>query len=115
VSFAEGRAFVVSLQEAGLSPSSVAGFVRGLRAFSAWCAADGRVAEDPLRRAATPDSPCNRTGLLGVVITWLERTGRHDARACSLQLTETPLEEVRPMNAVSMWVLPLAVTVGRLP
>ena len=33
VSVAEGRAFVVSLQEAGLSPSSVAGFVRGLRAF----------------------------------------------------------------------------------
>jgi hypothetical protein len=23
-------------------------------------------------------------------------------------------EEVRPMNAVSMWVLPLTVTVGRL-
>jgi hypothetical protein len=33
VSVAEARAFVVSLQEAGLSPSSVAGFVRGLRAF----------------------------------------------------------------------------------
>jgi len=65
-------------------------------------------------RAATPDSPCNRTGQFGVVITWLERTGRDDARACSLQLTVTPPEEVRPMNAVSMWVLPLPVTVGRL-
>jgi hypothetical protein len=31
-----------------------------------------------------------------------------------LQLTVTPPEEVRPMNAVSMWVLPLPVTVGRL-
>jgi len=26
----------------------------------------------------------------------------------------TPSEEVRPMNAVSMWVLSLPVTVGRL-
>ena len=50
VTTAEARAFVVSLQEAGLSPSSVAGFVRGLRALSAWCAAEGLVAEDPLRR-----------------------------------------------------------------
>jgi site-specific recombinase XerD len=50
LSVAEARAFVVSLQGAGLSPSSVAGFVRGLRAFSAWCAAEGLVAEDPLRR-----------------------------------------------------------------
>jgi hypothetical protein len=40
-------------------------------------------------------------------------TGRDDARACSLQLTVTPPEEVRPMNAISMWVLPLPVTVGR--
>src|SRR5688500_7005829 len=30
VNTADARAFVVSLQEAGLSPSSVAGFVRGL-------------------------------------------------------------------------------------
>jgi hypothetical protein len=36
---------------------------------------------------------------------------RHDG---SLQSTVTPSEEVRPMNAVSMWVLSLAVTVGRL-
>jgi hypothetical protein len=35
-------------------------------------------------------------------------------RAGSLQPTVTPSEEVRPMNAVSMWVLPLAVTAGRL-
>jgi hypothetical protein len=28
--------------------------------------------------------------------------------------TVRPREEVRPMNAVSMWVLPLVVTVGRL-
>jgi hypothetical protein len=40
--------------------------------------------------------------------------GRDDARACSLQSTATPPEEVRPMNAVSKWVLPLSVTVGRL-
>ena len=35
-------------------------------------------------------------------------------RAGSLQSTVTPSEEVRPMNAVSMWVLSLPVTVGRL-
>jgi hypothetical protein len=51
---------------------------------------------------------------MGAVITWPERIGRDDARACSLQLPVTPPEEVRPMNAVSMWVLPLPVTVGRL-
>jgi hypothetical protein len=34
--------------------------------------------------------------------------------AGSLQLTVTPPEEVSPMNAVSMWVLPLPVTAGRL-
>ncbi|GDY68905.1 hypothetical protein SM007_28310 [Streptomyces avermitilis] len=43
-----------------------------------------------------------------------KRIGRVNARACSLQWTATPPEEVRPMNAVSMWVLPLPVTVGRL-
>jgi hypothetical protein len=30
----------------------------------------------------------------------------------SLQSAVIPSEEVRPMNAVSMWVLPLPVTVG---
>jgi hypothetical protein len=29
-----------------------------------------------------------------------------------LHWTATPPEEVRPMNAVSMWVLPLPVTAG---
>jgi hypothetical protein len=51
---------------------------------------------------------------VGAVITWLGRTGRDDARPCSLQLIVTPPKEVRPMNAVSMLVLPLPVTVGRL-
>src|ERR1039457_3432528 len=36
-----------------------------------------------------------------------KRIGRDDARACSLQATVEPAEEVRPMNAVWMWVLPL--------
>jgi integrase len=66
VSVAKGRAFVVSLQEAGLSPSSVAGFVRGLRAFSAWCAAGGLVAEDPLRRLPRPQVPSRLIGTLGL-------------------------------------------------
>jgi hypothetical protein len=34
-----------------------------------------------------------------------KRIGRDDARACSLQATVEPAEEVRPMNAVWMWVL----------
>jgi len=67
VSVAEARAFVVSLQQAGLSPSSVAGFVRGLRAFSAWCAAEGLVAEDPLRRLPRPQVPSRLIGTLGPV------------------------------------------------
>ena len=67
VNTAEARAFVVSLQDAGLAPSSVAGFVRGLRAFSAWCAAEGLVAEDPLRRLARPRVPSRLIGTLGPV------------------------------------------------
>jgi len=35
-------------------------------------------------------------------------------RVACLRLTVTLLEEVRPMNAVPLWVLPLAVTAGRL-
>jgi hypothetical protein len=82
VSVAEGRAFVVSLQEAGLSPSSVAGFVRGLRAFSAWCAAEGLVAEDPLRRLPRPQVPSRLIATLGPVELerLLDRTG-HGASA----------------------------------
>jgi integrase/recombinase XerD len=67
VSVAEARAFVVSLQETGLSPSSVAGFARGLRAFSMWCAAEGLVAEDPLRRLPRPQVPSRLIGTLGPV------------------------------------------------
>jgi hypothetical protein len=40
--------------------------------------------------------------------------GRDDVRVDSVRETVTPREEVRPMNAVRMWVLPLVVTVGRL-
>lgn len=67
VSVTEARAFVVSLQEAGLSPSSVAGFVRGLRACLAWCAAEGLVAEDQLRRVPRPQVPSRLIGTLGPV------------------------------------------------
>ena len=67
MSVAEARAFVVSLQEAGLAPSSVAGFVRGLRAVSAWCAAEGLVAEDPLRRLPRPRVPTRLSATLGPV------------------------------------------------
>jgi len=35
-----------------------------------------------------------------------------DDRFGSLQAIVTPPEEVRPMNAVSTWVLPLPVTAG---
>jgi hypothetical protein len=56
----------------------------------------------------------HRTGRSGAVITWLRKDWTGDARACSLQSTVTPPEEVRPMNAVSMWVLHLPVTAGRL-
>jgi hypothetical protein len=43
-----------------------------------------------------------------------KRVGRDDARLVVSWDTVTGREEVRPMNAVSMWVLPLVVTVGRL-
>jgi len=42
----------------------------------------------------------------------LERGLKPDDRAGSFRSTVTPPEEVRPMNAVSTWVLPLAVTAG---
>ena len=67
VNIAEAQAFVVPLQEAGLAQSSVAGFVRGLRAFSAWCAAEGLVAEDPLRRLPRPRVPTRLIATLGPV------------------------------------------------
>ncbi|EOY52553.1 hypothetical protein SLI_7854 [Streptomyces lividans 1326] len=38
--------------------------------------------------------------------------GRAEHRTCSLHPTVTPPEEVRPMNAVSTWVLPLPVMAG---
>jgi hypothetical protein len=56
---------------------------------------------------------CPRLELPGVVITWAgKRVWRDDDRAGSFQPTVTPPGEVRPMNAVSVWVLPLAVTTG---
>jgi hypothetical protein len=42
-----------------------------------------------------------------------ERVGRDADRSCSVLVTVTGREEVRPMNAVSTWVLPLFVTAGR--
>jgi site-specific recombinase XerD len=53
----EARAWVVALQRSGLAPVSVAGFVRGVKAISAWWAAEGYLAEDPLRRLARPRVP----------------------------------------------------------
>jgi hypothetical protein len=41
VTIAEVRAHVVTLQDGGLSPSSVAGFVRRLKAIFGWCAPTG--------------------------------------------------------------------------
>ena len=39
--------------------------------------------------------------------------GRDSVRVDSVRETVTPREEVRPMNAVTMWVLPLVFTVER--
>ena len=54
----EARTWVVALQASGLAPVSVAGFVRGLKAISAWWAAEAFLAEDPLRRLARSTGPC---------------------------------------------------------
>lgn len=67
VTIAEARAFVVALQNGGLSPSSVAGFVRGLKAIFAWCAAEGLVEADPLRRLPRPREPRRLIATLGPV------------------------------------------------
>ncbi|MBB4679381.1 hypothetical protein HNR67_005499 [Crossiella cryophila] len=40
--------------------------------------------------------------------------GPEGALASSLRLIVTPPEEVRPMNAATLWVLRLPVMVGRL-
>ena len=65
VTIAEARAFVTTLQDAGLSPSSVAGFVRGLKVIFAWCAAEGLVEADPLRRLPRPREPRRLIATLG--------------------------------------------------
>ena len=39
--------------------------------------------------------------------------GRDSVQVDSVRQTVTSREEVRPMNAVTMWVLPLVFTVGR--
>ncbi len=57
VTTAEARAFVVALQQSGLSPVSVAGFVRGLKVIFGWCAAEGLTDDDPLRRLPRPRVP----------------------------------------------------------
>lgn len=57
VTVEEARAWVVALQRGGLAPVSVAGFVRGLKAISAWWAAEGYLDEDSLRRLARPRVP----------------------------------------------------------
>ena len=54
---AEARDWVVSLQASGLAPVSVAGFVRGVKAMSAWWAVEGYVDAGPLRRLARPRAP----------------------------------------------------------
>lgn len=61
------------------------------------------------RRGSTRVTAASRDHRLG-----REWSGRDGARACSLLVPVTPPEEVSPMNAVSMWVLPLPVTAGRL-
>ncbi|MGH2455559.1 MAG: tyrosine-type recombinase/integrase [Candidatus Limnocylindria bacterium] len=67
VTIAEARAFVAALQDGGLSPSSVAGFVRGLKVIFAWCAAEGLVEADPLRRLRRPREPRRLIATLGPV------------------------------------------------
>lgn len=57
VTTAHARGFVVALQEAGLAPISVAGFVRGLKVIFGWCAAEGLIDDDPLRRLTNPRVP----------------------------------------------------------
>lgn len=42
-----------------------------------------------------------------------ETVGRDDTRVGSVRATVTSGQEVRPMNAVSVWVLRLFVAVGR--
>jgi site-specific recombinase XerD len=57
VTTAQARAFVVELQDSGLSPVSVAGFVRGLKVIFGWCAAEGLTDDNPLRRLPGPRVP----------------------------------------------------------
>jgi hypothetical protein len=40
--------------------------------------------------------------------------GRQSVHVDNVRETVTSREEVRPMNAVTMWVLPLVYAVGRL-
>jgi hypothetical protein len=42
-----------------------------------------------------------------------KKIGRDSVQVDSVRETATSREEVRPMNAITMWVLPLVFTVGR--
>jgi hypothetical protein len=61
----------------------------------------------------TENDADNLLGLNGDALISMGKTvWRDDDHSDSFQPTVTPPEEVRPMNAVSTWVLPLAVTTG---
>jgi len=47
-------------------------------------------------------------------VTARKLVGRQSAHVDSVRETVTSREEVRPMNVLTMWVLPLVFTVGRL-
>lgn len=46
-----------SAEEGGLSPQTVAGYVRTLRAFFSWTVREGLLAESPMRQVRTPRTP----------------------------------------------------------
>ncbi len=57
VTSSEARAFIVALQERGLSPGSVHGFVRSLKTMFAWFKREERLEVDPWQRIPRPKRP----------------------------------------------------------
>jgi hypothetical protein len=98
----EVRGTSLGTQEYGVVGAGAHGLVGSFQDL-----ADPRVPDDlpdtVIARAAVPDA---RRGDVG------KRVGSDDDRAANLPEAVMTHEEVRPMNDVSRWVLPLFSTVG---
>ncbi|MET7451469.1 alpha-N-acetylglucosaminidase TIM-barrel domain-containing protein [Streptomyces sp. NPDC005574] len=72
----------------------------------------GRLTRGPRHRPGPGRCRAPGQGPSRLAMTWLDKELSDDRGGWYFQSTVTPPEEVRPMNAVSTWVLPLPITAG---